>query len=156
MHKILQISLTAALISARLAGSAQAAYTESDIVRIEELISAGNWVDLRSYLLANPSLLLGDETFAVEMRKFLENTDSLYTALVFDQSMFPNISSPQSLTSDPVLPTAGTAPTEPGLVANLSPGEATATPTPDPQPAQATRSLAAPSTSSAPTSSSIY
>lgn len=152
MHKILQISLTAALLSARLAGGAHAAFTDTDIVRMEELISAGNWVDLRSYLLANPSLLLGDDAFANELRKFLENTDSLYTALVFDKSMFPNIASSQTLASDPTLPQAGTLPTEPGLVADL-----TAPPPASPlATTQATRSLAAPAAPAAQPSTSIY
>lgn len=157
MHKILQISLSAALISVRLAGGANAAYTEGDIVRMEELIDAQNWVELRAYLLANPSLLLGDDAFVQELRRFLENTDSLYTALTFDQSMFPNLGLRDVPQSVPTVPQAGTAPTEPGLVAGLPATANTQprsqTPAIAPRSNQTTRSITTPSNAAA---SSIY
>ncbi len=91
MHKLLMVSLSAALISVRMSGIAEAAYTERDINRMEDLISAGNWVDLRIFLLANPSVMNGNDQFTEELRKFLEETDSLYTALTFDPSIFPDL-----------------------------------------------------------------
>lgn len=91
MHKVLLVSLAAALISVRMTGVAQAAYTERDVDRMEDLINAGNWVDLRIFLLANPRVLNGVDPFTQQLRKFLEETDSLYTALTFDPSIFPTI-----------------------------------------------------------------
>jgi len=92
MHKVLLVSLSAALISVRLTGMAEAAYTERDVNRMEDLISAGNWVDLRIFLLANPRVLNGSDSFTQQLQKFLDETDSLYTALTFDSSLFPNVS----------------------------------------------------------------
>lgn len=91
MHKVLLVSLSAALISVRMTGMAEAAYTERDVNRMEDLISAGNWVDLRIFLLGNPRVLNGTDPFTQQLQKFLEETDSLYTALTFDPSLFPNI-----------------------------------------------------------------
>lgn len=91
MHKVLLVSLSAALISVRMSGMAEAAYTERDVNRMEDLISAGNWVDLRIFLLANPRVLNGADPFTQQLQKFLEETDSLYTALTFDASIFPNM-----------------------------------------------------------------
>ncbi len=68
-----------------------AAYTPEDFVVIEELIEAGNWVSLRRYLSENPQILDGDDQFTEELRKFLENTQSLYTALIFERSLFPDL-----------------------------------------------------------------
>lgn len=91
MNKLLMVSLSAALISIRMSGIAEAAYSERDINRMEELISAGNWVDLRIFLLGNPSVLTGNDQFTQQLQKFLEETDSLYTALTFDPSIFPDL-----------------------------------------------------------------
>jgi len=91
MHKVILVSLAAALISVRMTGVAQAAYTERDVDRMEDLINEGNWVDLRIFLLANPRVLNGVDPFTQQLRKFLEETDSLYTALTFDPSVFPTI-----------------------------------------------------------------
>jgi len=93
MHKVLLVSLSAALISVKLTGVAEAAYTQRDVNRMEDLISAGNWVDLRIFLLANPRILNGSDPFTLQLQKFLEETDSLYTALTFDASLFPNLDS---------------------------------------------------------------
>lgn len=92
MHRILWVSLSAALISARLSGPAGAAYSDEDFLVIEELVEAGNWVSLRKYLVDNPSILDGDDPFIQELRKFLKNTESLYTALIFEPSLFPDLS----------------------------------------------------------------
>lgn len=92
MHKVLLVSLSAALISVKLSGMAEAAYTERDVNRMEDLISAGNWVDLRIFLLANPRVLNGTDPFSQQLQKFLDETDSLYTALTFDPSIFPDVS----------------------------------------------------------------
>ncbi len=91
MHKVLLVSLSAALISVKLSGMAEAAYTERDVNRMEDLISAGNWVDLRIFLLANPRVLNGTDPFSQQLQKFLDETDSLYTALTFDPSIFPDV-----------------------------------------------------------------
>ena len=113
MNKKLLVSLSAALISVQLSGYANAAYTERDVDRIEDLIVAGNWVDLRQYLLANPAILNGNDQFTEELRKFLEETDSLYTALVFDPSMFPNVNFAQPQPPAPdVVPPAVTLPAQ--------------------------------------------
>ena len=90
MHKVLLVSLSAALISVKLTGYAEAAYTQRDVNRMEDLIAAGNWVDLRIFLLANPRVLNGSDPFSLQLQRFLEETDSLYTALTFDPSIFPN------------------------------------------------------------------
>ena len=91
MHKLLLVSLSAALISVRLSGIAEAAYTQRDVDRMEDLIAAGNWVDLRIFLLANPQVLNGSDPFTQQLQRFLDETDSLYTALTFDPSVFPDI-----------------------------------------------------------------
>ena len=90
MHKILRISLAAALISARLAGDAFAAVPQSDFDRIGELIDAENWVALRTYLAENPELLDGDDPFAEALRSFYDQTQSLYAALLFEPTIFPD------------------------------------------------------------------
>lgn len=116
MHRIIWVSLSAALISARLSGAAAAAYTEADFVVIEEMIEAGNWVNLRKYLIDNPQILVGDDQFTEELRKFMNNTESLYTALIFEPSMFPDMSRAraQSQTAEasprPSLPTRNLPP----------------------------------------------
>lgn len=92
MHRIIWVSLSAALISAKLTGTAAAAYTDADFIVIEEMIEAGNWVNLRKYLLENQQILDGDDQFTEELRKFMNNTESLYTALIFDPSLFPDTS----------------------------------------------------------------
>jgi len=92
MHKVLLVSLSAALISVKMSGMAEAAYTQRDVNRMEDLISAGNWVDLRIFLLGNPRVLNGTDPFSLQLQKFLQETDSLYTALTFDPSLFPNLS----------------------------------------------------------------
>lgn len=92
MHRVLWVSLSAALLSARLSGSAEAAYTPEDFTRIENYIEAGNWVNLRTYLTDNPHLLDGDDPFTLELLKFLNSTQSLYTALVFEPALFPDLS----------------------------------------------------------------
>lgn len=91
MHRILWVSLSAALLSVRLSGTAEAAFTEEDFVVIEDLIEAGNWVDLRNFLKQHPELLEGDDPFTHELCRFMSNTTSLYTALVFEQSLFPDL-----------------------------------------------------------------
>jgi len=91
LHKIIRISLSAALISAKLSGVAHAAYTPEDMLRLEELVDSSNWVELRRFLLSNPQLLSGNDPITAELKKFLDNTAGLYTALIFEPSMFPNL-----------------------------------------------------------------
>jgi hypothetical protein len=91
VHRSIWITLSAALVALRLAGGAQAALTVTQLDIIEELVESGNWADLRAFLQANPSLLRGDDALAEAFRNFLENTSSLYTALTFDDAMFPDI-----------------------------------------------------------------
>ena len=91
MHKLLRISLSAALISARLAGSASAAYLPEDFDQIQTYVDSGNWVGLRTYIEDNPRLLEGDDAFALELRRFAESVSGLYAALTFEPAQFPNL-----------------------------------------------------------------
>lgn len=104
MHKIIRISLSAALVSAKLSGAAHAAYSPEDMFKLEALVDSSNWVELRSFLLSNPALLRGNDPITTELKKFLDNTAGLYTALVFEPSMFPNLAA-----------TAPAEPTTPGI-----------------------------------------
>jgi len=90
VHKILRISLAAALISARFAGDVSAAVPQSDFDRIGEMIETENWVALRTYLTDNPELLDGNDQFADALRAFFEQTQSLYAALLFEPTIFPD------------------------------------------------------------------
>ena len=91
VHKILSISLSAALVSARLTGTAEAAYQPEDFEQIETLIEDGNWVALRTYLNENPRILDCNDDLAAELRRFLENASGLYAALTFEDSMYPDM-----------------------------------------------------------------
>lgn len=91
MHKLLRISLSAALISARLAGSASAAYLPEDFDQIQTYVDSGNWVGLRTYIEDNPRLLEGDDAFALELRRFAESVSGLYAALTFEPAQFPDL-----------------------------------------------------------------
>ena len=95
MPRSLWIALSLALMSA----SANAAVSSSQIDQIEILIEDGNWVELRAYLESNPRLLVGNSALAEELRRFMENTENLFTALIFDQSLFPDITASQATTS---------------------------------------------------------
>lgn len=86
MTRRLWITLSVAL----MAGSASAAIAPGQLERIEAMIEQGDWVALRGYLGRNPKLLRGDDALANELRRFMTETDSLYTALVFDPSVFPD------------------------------------------------------------------
>ena len=110
MHRILWVSLSAALISARLSGPAGAAYSEDEFIAIEEMIEAGNWVNLRRYLTENPGILIGDDPFTLELLKFLNNTESLYTALIFEPSLFPDLSKAPRDDETAALPTPAPSP----------------------------------------------
>lgn len=79
-----------------MSASAEGAVAPSQIDKIEILIEDGNWVELRAYLESNPQLLVGRGALAEELRKFMENTSNLFTALVFDQSLFPDIAAAQA------------------------------------------------------------
>ena len=91
MHKIIRISLSAALVSARLSGSAEAAYQPKDFERIETLIEDGNWIALRGYIAENPQILDCNDQLAAELRRFLDDASGLYAALTFQDSMFPDL-----------------------------------------------------------------
>ena len=91
VHKIIRISLSAALVSARLSGSAEAAYQPKDFERIETLIEDGNWIALRGYIAENPQILDCNDQLAAELRRFLDDASGLYAALTFQDSMFPDL-----------------------------------------------------------------
>ena len=103
MRKILRISLSAALVSARLSGSAEAAYEPEDFDQIETLIEDGNWVALRGYLNSNPRILDCNDQLASELRRFLEDASGLYAALTFEDSMFPDMELRQFVPDDCVV-----------------------------------------------------
>ncbi len=101
MHRKVLIGLSAALIALRLSTGAEAALTNSQLDVVEEYVATGNWARLREYLLGNPSLWSGEDPLAVEFRRFLDNTSSLYTALTFQDSMFPGLAQAE-IVPDPV------------------------------------------------------
>jgi len=90
MHKIFWVSLSAALLAARLSGAAETTHgTELD--RIEELVDRGNWVELRGFLRSRPDLVAGDDAFSRELQNFLGQTSGLYSALIIDQVKYPDV-----------------------------------------------------------------
>jgi len=88
MTRRLWVTLSIALMAA----STQAAVAPSQIEKIEVLIETGNWVELRAYLNANPQLLVGQTVLSQELREFMTQTENLFTALVFEPSIFPDTS----------------------------------------------------------------
>jgi len=85
MHKIFWVSLSAALLAARLSGAAETTYG-AELDRIEELVDRGNWVELRSFLRSRPDLVAGDDPFSCELQNFLGQTSGLYSALIIDST----------------------------------------------------------------------
>ena len=100
MHKIFWVSLSAAILAARLSGAAETAYG-SDIDQIEELVEEGNWVELRGFLRDRPELTERDDPFSRELQNFLGQTSSLYSALIIDQVKFPNIQTARIASVEP-------------------------------------------------------
>lgn len=90
MHKVFLVSLSAALLAARLSGAAETTYG-AELDRIEELVDKGNWVELRGFLQSRPDLTQGEDTFSRELQNFLGKTTSLYSALIIDQVQFPDV-----------------------------------------------------------------
>ena len=90
MHKILRISLAAALISARLSGDVSAAIFERDFDQIETMIQTEDWIALRAYLADNPGLMDENTPFAQALREFYDQTQGLYAALLFEPTLFPD------------------------------------------------------------------
>jgi len=101
MNKRLWVTLSLALMSA----TAHAAVPASQIEKIEILIEDGNWVELRAYLSANPRLLLGEDVLAAELRRFMEDTENLFTALIFEPGLFPDTTDAQVIPDPPPQPT---------------------------------------------------
>lgn len=94
LHVILRktaISLAAAVMAMRLAGPATASFTNHQLDTIEDIIDSGSWVELRSFIEANPRLLRGDDALAVLLREFMLAASSLYAWLTFDPAMFPDL-----------------------------------------------------------------
>ncbi len=85
------IALAAAVMSMRMAGPADATFNVHQLDRIEDIIDSGSWVELRTFIEANPRLLKGDDALAVLLREFMEAVASLYAWLTFDPSMFPDL-----------------------------------------------------------------
>jgi hypothetical protein len=54
----------------------QAAYTKTQLGQIEQMVLSQDWVQLRDYILASPTLLEGDDDLVVELRKFLQGMQS--------------------------------------------------------------------------------
>ena len=113
VHKTIRISLSAALVSARLSGSAEAAYQPEDFVRIETLIEDGNWVGLRTFLANNPRVLDCNDPLAGELRRFLDDASGLYAALTFQDSMFPNMGLRDTIPDDCLIVADAPEATEP-------------------------------------------
>lgn len=90
MHKIFWVSLSAAVLAARLSGAAETTY-DAELDRIEELVDRGNWVELRSFLRSRPDLVAGDDPFSRELQNFLGQTTGLYSALIIDQVKYPDV-----------------------------------------------------------------
>ncbi len=91
MHRKIWIGLSAALLALKLSAPAEAALTTTQLDAVEEYVATGNWARLREFLLRNPGLWDGEDVLAQEFRRFLENTSSLYTALTFQDTMFPGL-----------------------------------------------------------------
>lgn len=104
MHKIFWVSLSAAILAARLSGAAETTYS-AEFDQIEELVEKGNWVELRAFLRDRPELTNGDDPFSRELSNFLGRTSSLYSALIIDQVKFPNVKTAR-IASDKTAPTA--------------------------------------------------
>lgn len=128
MNKRLWITLSIALLGA----SANSAVAPSQIEKIEILIEDGNWVELRAYLSRNPSLLRGNDALSEELRQFMSDTENLFTALVFEDSLFPDMTAlPDPVPTRRAQPSRVTTPTR-------SASNATVQPRPTPAPASET------------------
>jgi len=104
MHKIFWVSLSAAILAARLSGAAETTYG-ADIDQIEELVEKGNWVELRGFLRDRPDLTDGTDPFSRELSNFLGQTSSLYSALIIDQVRFPDVKNARIAAAQASLPT---------------------------------------------------
>lgn len=104
MHKIFWVSLSAAILAARLSGAAETTYS-AEFDQIEELVEKGNWVELRAFLRDRPELTNGDDPFSRELSNFLGRTSSLYSALIIDQVKFPDVKTAR-IASGETAPTA--------------------------------------------------
>ena len=127
MHKIIRISLSAALVSAKLSGAAYAAYQPEDFDRIESLIEDGNWVALRTYINENPRILDCNDQLAEELRRFLNDSTGLYAVLTFEESMYPDISL-RTQVPDNCVTVAETPAADPGPVARDDDGGGSSAP----------------------------
>jgi len=107
MHKIFWVSLSAAILAARLSGAAETTYS-AEFDQIEELVEKGNWVELRAFLRDRPELTNGDDPFSRELSNFLGRTSSLYSALIIDQVKFPDVKTAR-IASGETAPTANAA-----------------------------------------------
>ena len=85
------IALSAAVMAARMSGTAEASFRVDQLDTIEDIIDSGSWVELRAFIEANPRLLRGDDMLAVMLREFMLAVNSLYTWITFEPSMFPDL-----------------------------------------------------------------
>lgn len=68
------VAIVTALMLTMGGQGAQAAFSLSQLVQIEQFILTGKWAELRAYLAANPALLDGADPLAAELRRFLSDT----------------------------------------------------------------------------------
>lgn len=92
MKKSLIATVSALVIATQLGTPALASFKTRHLHEIDVLINDGRWVDLRRYVFANPELLEGDDSLALQLGSFMEDTNGLLAFLTFDNSMLPDMS----------------------------------------------------------------
>lgn len=117
------VAILTALLLLSGGRAAQAGFTYEQLVEVDRLVAAKNYSGLRSFLQANPEVLIGDEPLANELRLFLLRINSGQMTAV-DLPLFSDRSDPElgSLpigdiddTLGPVAPpTATPTPSSPG------------------------------------------
>jgi len=92
MKKTLIATVSALVIATQIGTPALASFNTRHLLEIDVLINSGEWVELRRYVLANPTLLEGDDALSLQLLRFMEDTNGLLAFLNFDSSMLPDMS----------------------------------------------------------------
>ena len=81
------LAVITALMMIAGAPGAQAAYTSGQLAQIEQLVLAKSWGQLKTYILANPALLEGDDALAQELKAFMADTQGGALSTIFAASL---------------------------------------------------------------------
>lgn len=88
MSKRLLFALSAAVISAKMAGAATAPYAETALDDLENLIDANNLSAIQAYLIENAELTVGETPLALTARSILGDSSFQSEAFSFDEAWY--------------------------------------------------------------------